>query len=62
MIYFHNDENIVYLTNKGIEKVCYIKKKQKRKKTTVKLKEVANCFYHKKAFARRFFYDLQNFN
>jgi hypothetical protein len=57
MIYFHDNDKIVYTTVHGIEKLYEIEKLQKRKKTTVTLKEIANIYYNKNCFARRFFYD-----
>jgi hypothetical protein len=61
MIYFHDDDKIVYLTVQGIEKVFEIVKTQKKRKTLYSLKEIANAFYSKKDFIKRVLYDNYNF-
>lgn len=61
MIYFHDNDKIVYLTTLGVEKVFEIVKKQKKKRTIFSLKEVANCYYNKRDLVQRVLFDGFNF-
>ncbi len=61
MIYFHDNEKIVYLTVQGVEKVFEIVKLQKRRKILYSLKEIANAFYSRKELVKRMLYDNYNF-
>lgn len=61
MIYFHDDDKLVYLTLQGIEKVIEIVKIQKKRRTLYSLKEIANCYYSKKELIRRVLIDNFNF-
>jgi hypothetical protein len=64
MIYFHDDDKIVYLTVHGVEKAFKIKKKlgNKRKRGTCELIEIANIYYNENAFVRRYVIDPLSFN
>ncbi len=64
MFYFHNDEQVVYLLQNGIEKVCKIEKIPAGwfSKARIELKEVSNCYYNENALMRRFMFDPMNFN
>jgi len=64
MMYFHNNDNIVYLTNQGAEKVFQFKTTvaTRRRKATCKMVETANIYYYDKTFIRRFILDPLNFN
>ena len=47
MIYFHDNEKIVYLTIHGVEKVFKIKKTPgKRRQINCELIEIANCYHN----------------
>lgn len=48
MIYFHSNDEIIYLTKGGVEKLCKIIKKSGGwfKKKSCKLEEVSNCYYN----------------
>ena len=61
MIYFHDNDKLVYLTVHGIEKVFSIERTQKRRKTLYALREIANCFYSRKELTRRILVDAYNF-
>lgn len=61
MIYFHDNEKIVYLTIQGVEKVFEIVKVQKKRKILYSLKEIANAFYPRKELVKRMLYDNYNF-
>ncbi len=61
MIYFHKNDEIVYLTTTGIEKILRLEKvDNKRKKGTCKLVEVANYCYGESQLIRRFILDEYN--
>ncbi len=64
MIYFHDDEHIVYITHNGIEKVFKIERIPAGwfSKAKNELREVSNCYYNASAFLRRFMMDPMNFN
>lgn len=64
MIYFHDNQKLVYVTGTGIEKVFKIIKTpgEKKKKDTCSLKEIANSYYNENAFIRRFLMDNTSFN
>lgn len=61
MIYFHDNDKIVYLTFRGIEKVFEIVQTKKKRKTLFSLKEIANCYYSRKELIRRLLIDSFNF-
>mmetsp|Transcript_9029 Transcript_9029/g.8463 ORF Transcript_9029/g.8463 Transcript_9029/m.8463 type:complete len:165 (-) Transcript_9029:1392-1886(-) len=64
MIYFHDNESLMYLTPKGIEKVVKIEKIPATwfKKARVELQDISTCFHNEEAFLRRFMLDPQNFS
>ena len=64
MIYFHDDNKIVYLTIHGVEKLFEIEKVlgNKRRQGICQLKEVANIYYSEKSFVRRYILDPLSFN
>ena len=64
MIYFHDDESVVYLTNQGVERMFSFKTQvaTRRRKASCKLVETANICYNEKTFVRRFILDPLNFN
>lgn len=64
MVYFHDDNKLIYLTSIGIEKVFEIVKTpgKRRNKETCSLKEISNCFYQDQALIRRFLMDNLSFN
>lgn len=64
MIYFHTDNQIVYLTNLGVEKLFELKidVQTKRRKGNCELVKLSNIYYNEKAFYRRFMLDTLSFN
>jgi len=64
MIYFHDNEKIVYLTIHGVEKIVKIEKTfgNRRRKATCQLVEVGNIYYNENSFTRRFMLDPLSFN
>lgn len=64
MVYFHDNQKLIYLTAIGIEKVFEIVKVpgKRRKNETCSLKEISNCFYSDLTLIRRFIMDNLSFN
>lgn len=64
MIYFHDNDHLVYLTIQGVEKMFNFKTTvaTKRRKATCKLIETANIYYNEKTFVRRFILDPLSLN
>ena len=61
MIYFHDNDRLVYLTQAGVEKVFLIEKEQRKRRTIYSIKEIANIFYSEKEMIRRVLFDQFNF-
>ena len=64
MIYFHDNDKLVYLTKFGVEKILKIKKilGNRIRKATCELKEISNIYYNDGAFLRRYVLDPLSFN
>jgi hypothetical protein len=64
MIYFHDDQSIVYLTIHGVEKIFKMEKVMghRRRKASCRLVEISNVFYNNKQFIRRYIIDPLCFN
>lgn len=64
MIYFHDNDKIIYLTVHGVEKLILIEKVlgTRRRKASCKLVEISNLYYNEKSFVRRFILDPLSFN
>jgi hypothetical protein len=64
MIYFHDNAKIMYVTTSGVEKILQIDKVTSgwKKRTTTTVTEIANTYYSKSSFVRRFILDQMNMN
>ena len=64
MIYFHNDDQLVYLTQDGVERLFRLEflEATKYKASQCIITEVSNIFYTEAQLIRRFLSDQINFN
>lgn len=64
MIYFHDNDKLIYLTIHGVEKMFQIKRVvgNRLRKGSCTLKEVANIYYNDSTFIRRYILDPLSYN